>query len=335
MMEFKQIASAGELPLEWNERTENYFQQSPFLSHTEKYNPCQQRYYGCFKNNKLLSGAIVYSLHMDLLTFLRIKSPIKMHIVGIPCSVSSSGIFGDGQAVEALKKYLLKHEKGFVLLLNLTERPDNTSCASGKTLPTIILKNTFSNWNEYTSALRSNYRRRLHQINSKNKNLRFEKMGCSNFTDEMYRLYLGVYQRSKDKLEKLTFDFFKQLPDEFQLTICFKNDSIIGWNITLHDADNYYFFLGGINYQQNKTNQTYFGLLCNLIKDGIEKKAKTIDLGQTAEIAKMRMGGQPRLLYMEAHHHLRLVNGVIKQFSSLLEYKRKLENTKAMKENRT
>lgn len=331
-MEFNRIHNSINLPPEWDKLADNYFQQTQFLSHTEKYNPCQQRYYTCENNGKIISAAIVYTLHLDLLTFANIKSPIKMNIVGIPCSVSCQGIFGDKSAIEDLKKHIYKVEKGFILFLNLKEEPIKGAFASGKTLPTIILKNNFLNWDNYKAALRSNYRRRLNYINQYNKDLRFEKMACTGFTHEMHHQYLEVYKRSSGKLEKLTFNFFKNLPPEFILTICFKNESIIGWNIALENQSNYYFFLGGIDYKNNKIYNTYLRLLSIIIKDGIELQSKIIELGQTAETPKMRMGGKPEILYMEARHSNKFLNKVIKSLSHLLEYKRKLENTNAIKE---
>ncbi|MDO8896859.1 MAG: GNAT family N-acetyltransferase, partial [Bacteroidales bacterium] len=332
MMEFKRIQASIKLPAEWDALADNYFQQTKFLLHTEKYNPCQQRYYTCSENGKLISAAIVYSLRLDLLTFINIKSPVKMNITGIPCSVSSKGIFGDKAAVEALKKHICQVEKGFVLFLNLEDEPVKGCFASGKTLPTIVLKNNFDKWDDYLAALRSNYRRRLILLSKNNSDLRFERKSCSEFTYEMYRQYLAVYKRSSGKLEKLNCDFFKNLPPEFNLTICFKNETILGWNITLESPTVYYFFLGGIDYKQNKIHNTYLRLLSAIIEDGIEKKLKAIDLGQTAETPKMRLGGKPEIRYMQAHHHNRFLNNTLKSFSTLLEYKRKLENTHAMKE---
>jgi hypothetical protein len=93
------------------------------LLHTEKYNPCQQRYYTCINNGKLIAAAIVYSLRLDLFTFINFKSPVKMNIAGIPCSVSSQGIFGEKAAIAALKEHVFNVEKGFVLFLNLEEEP--------------------------------------------------------------------------------------------------------------------------------------------------------------------------------------------------------------------
>jgi hypothetical protein len=331
-MEFKCIHKATELPDEWDKLTENYFQQAKFLAHAEKYNPCNQRYYVCIENGEMVSATIVYSLRLDFFTYINIKSPLKMNIVGIPCSVSSQGIFGkNSSSIETLKNHIYKVERGFVLILNMEEKPLESAHASGITLPTIILSNQYSDWNKYLASLRSNYRRRLKLINQENKELRFEKKSCSAFTEEMYKQYLEVYNRSNGKLEKLSFYFFINLPAEFILTVCYINETLIGWNIALENNHIYYFFLGGIDYKQNRIHNTYLRLLSQLIRDGIERKAEFIELGQTAEIAKMRMGGEPKPLYMEAHHSNGIFNKFLKLGSPLLEYKRKLENTNAIK----
>lgn len=335
MMEFKFVREATLLPPEWDKLVDNYFQQTAFLLHTEKYNPCLQRYYLCVEEGKLISAAIVYSIRLDIFTFLKVKSPLKMHIVDIPCSVSSQGIFGNQKAMGALINHIYEVEKGFVLILNLKDKPSDGSSASGKTLPTVALSNYFTDWQDYTASLHSRYRRRLKKINQPEDGLRFEKKHCSEFTETMYQQYIEVYKKSNGKLEKLSCDFFKHLPVEFNLTVCFKNNEVIGWNIALSNKHIYYFFLGGINYKLNKTHHTYLRLLSSIIKDGIEKKSDFIELGQTAEIPKMRMGGKPFPLYMQAHHSNLFFNKLLKLSGTLLEYKRKLENTHALKEENT
>ena len=332
MIEFKRIETTVQLPETWDELAENYFQKRKFLAHAEKFNPCQQRYYMCFEDGEAVSAAIVYSLRLDIFTFIKVKSPLKMNIVGIPCSVSSSGIFGKKASVEALKTYIYQTEKGFLLALNLTVKPNDNDHVSGKTLPTIVLTNKFTDWNHYVASLRTGYRRRLKQINQDNQDLRFEKKDCSAFTQEMYKQYLEVYKKSEGKLEKLTYDFFRNLPPEFILTVCCEKDVVIGWNIALVNENKYYFFLGGIDYSRNRIHTTYLRLLSELIHDGIDRKVDFIELGQTAEIPKMRLGGKPETLYMEARHRNRLVNSLLKIGKPLLEYSRKLENTNAIKE---
>lgn len=310
-----------ELPDSWDQLAENYFQRKKFLCHTEKYNPCNQRYYLQWNGDLLVSAAVVYTLHLDLLTFIRVKSPVKMHIAGIPCSVSSPGIFGKDEAVNALKAHIFKEEKGFVLFLNLITQPEQGKIAGGKTLPTILIHNTFDSWDHYLSLLRAPYRRRLKMLESRNNGLVFQTITPAEFSQTMYKQYLQVYNKSKDKLEKLSCSFFVSLPDDFEITACILHEVVIGWNISLMDHSTFYFFLGGIDYTANSKYNTYLHLLSRLVKKGIENKAEVIDLGQTAEIPKMRMGGRPDFRYMQAYHSNRFVNFLLRRFSSVLEYK--------------
>lgn len=322
---------ACDLPATWDLLTEDYFQQRCFLTHAEKFNPCNQRYYMCVEEGRLLAAAIVYTLRIDLFAFSRLKSPVKMHVTGIPCSVSSQGIFGDDAAVEHLKNHICDVESGFLLMLNLRKKTGSARFVSGNTFPTFVIENTFSDWQGYFDALRSGYKRRIRLINQAGEGISFERLSCREFTPAMYQQYLQVYQRSEGKLERLNMDFFVHLPPEFLLTVCKRDGRVIGWNIGLFHQEMYYFFLGGIDYAFNKTNQTYLRLLTQLVKDGIESGAKFIELGQTAGIAKMRMGGRPVNLRMEAHHRIKLIHRVISMAGSLLEYRQKTENTNAFK----
>lgn len=330
--QFQKISEAKDLPDEWNLLAENYFQKREFLIYAEKYNPCKQRYYCFYENEKLLAAAIMYSLRLDLFTFLRIKSPLKMNIAGIPCSVSSSGIFGRMEYKEQLKNYIFSSEKGFVLFLNLDEKPLQETNATGKTLPTILLKNTFKSWEEYLRHLRSDYRRRLHKITKTGSGTELIITDCSVFDEEMYRQYLQVYSKSTAKLEKLSLAFFRNLPPEFQLISCRKNGQTIGWNIILKSDRTLFFFLGGIDYQQNTENQTYLKLLTNIVTEGIAQGVEIIDLGQTAEIPKMRLGGHPQTKYMEARHSNFLLHRLLKFSEKSLEYNKQIFNHRVMKE---
>jgi hypothetical protein len=332
MITFNVIQKVSNLPDSWNMLAANYFQRTDFLMHAEQYNPCKQRYYLCLDGENIHAAAVVYSLRLDILTFIRLKSPVKMHIIGIPCSVSSAGIFGTKEGVQQLKEYIYQAEKGFVLALNLETQPTGDRYASGNTLPTIVLGNRFSDWNAYVEALRSDYRRRLIRLLSSDKQLIFNRLLPMDFNGEMYSQYLEVYKRSDGKLEKLPFDFFQKLPGEFILTTCSHGNRLLGWNMAVRDNDTYYFFLGGVDYTLNKSYNTYLRLCAKLVEDGIQAGAEYIDLGQTAEIPKMRMGGKLVPRFMEAHHSFGIFNKLLKRNSKALEYNRKLEESHPIKE---
>ena len=334
MIGFNYFTEAIYLPEEWDNLAENYFQHKAFLIHTENHNPCHQRYFTVIENGRIVAGAVVYSLRLDLLTYLKIKSPVKMKIVGIPCSVSSAGVFGDMGAVDLLKEHIYKKEKGFVLMLNLKDKTLNNNGASGSTLPTIVLHNKFRSWEHYLGSLKSDYRRRLKKITEGITETNFIKSSCADFTPEMYRQYLEVLKRSKGKLESLSFSFFKNLPVDFILTQYRKYDKLLGWNIAVESNKTYYFFLGGVDYKRNKKNNTYLSLLARIVKDGIELGVEKIDLGQTAEIPKMRLGGRATELFMEARHSNNTFNFLLKRFGKSMEYKFVSENPHPFKTKR-
>lgn len=318
-MIYQQFKSAAELPEVWDTHTESYFQTREFLLYTENYNPCGQTYYIYHDNGLFISGAVLYSLPIDLFTFLGIKSPIKMRICGIPCSVSASGLLGN--TVKELIAEINHREKGFKLFLNLTSLPESGG-AGGTTFPSVMMDFPYPSIAEYEKALRNDYRRRFHKTQAALKMIRSEISNCSDFGEPEYNLYREVLKRSKGKLETLSQEFFTHLPEKFRLTRFFTTPGkLIGWNITVKHQSTLYFFLGGIDYRFNRQYSTYFNLLYNIISQAAELKVEKIDFGQTAEEPKIRTGGKIDQKYMIGFHSNPLVQTGLKLFKGFLEYK--------------
>lgn len=310
--ELVRVEKVEDLPSEWDHLAQSTFQRTAFLSHCQMYNPCNQRYYLLSQGNTLVAGAVVYTLPIDLLTFWGIRSPVKMHIAGIPCSVSSPGLVGNPRFYPELLDRIASIEKGLFLCLNLDEPPEGSEIV-GHTWPTVALRNPFSCWEEYRRSLRSHYAKRLLKIERLEKELTI-RTGCcrDGFSKAHYPLYEAVHQRSKGKLEKLNGDFFCNLPPEFTLTTISYLDRMYGWTLSVRDNDRYYFFLGGQDYGFDPIG-IYHVKLMTIIKQGIAGGATHIDLGQSAEIPKMRFGGEIREKYLVAYHS----NGIIRKALSL------------------
>jgi hypothetical protein len=281
-MEIITLHKASALPESWDDLVEDYFQTRVFLDHTEKYNPCHQKYYLLSINGFLQTVAVTYTLKLNLLTYFSFKSTFRMKITGIPCSVSASGLFGNKNYFLQLLQFIASSEKGFLLALNLEPMVEKGMMTGGKTLPTIVVTNRFSSWDDYLGSLRAPYRRRIRLLSSSFGAIRKKQMACSGFDDKMYSQYLEVLRQSKGKLETLTMDFFKHLPPEFRLTALYHGESLTGWYITVSFREKLYFFLGGVDYTMNRQFNTYFNILTEIIKEGIEKRVSLIDLGQTA-----------------------------------------------------
>jgi hypothetical protein len=290
----RSIKSARELSGEWDFLADNYFKKREFLEHTEKYNPCRQHYYELSVDNKLRAGAIVYRHSVSYLTRrLGFENPYKWIIIGVPASVSGSGLIGEEKFITLLLKEIFKIEKGLILALNLEPDFQLDPVVTVASLPTIVMSHNFKTWQDYKSALRSKYRRRLNRIIKSIKDLSVETSSCARYNEKMHDLYLNIMDRTKTKLETLSLPFFQNLPDRFKLTTYCLNGRVLTWHINVLDDDILYFLFGGIDYELNKQYNSYFLNLSGVIKESIEWGYDTVDLGQTAEIAKTRMGGVP------------------------------------------
>jgi hypothetical protein len=332
--EITEIYKALDLPENWDCEAVDYFQTREFLDHAEKYNPCNQRYYLFYQNGIFETGIVIYTLKLDLFTYLGIPSPLRMNIAGIPCSVSSGGIIGNCNHLHQLVSYIKIREKGLLLFLNLASELNEEKMISAKTLPTIILTNHFRSWEDYLETMKSNYRRRVRQLSFPFSEIQKKRLACSGFDRRMYDQYLGVLKRSKGKLETLSLEFFQQLPLNFNLTAFYRSQMLIGWYISSTYNEKFYFFLGGVDYKVNRQFNTYFNILLNVVKEGIEKGVSSIDLGQTAEIPKLRLGGKLVEKTMMGYHSSRIMRRILKAGKSLLEYSTTVNWTHVFKETR-
>jgi hypothetical protein len=113
-------------------------------------------------------------------------------------------------------------------------------------------------------------------------------------------------KRTKTKLEVLSYDLFRNLPGKFVLLSHYHQDTLLSWNTVCSDEEVLFFFFGGMDYKNRNRFQSYNNNLLSILKTGIDNKFSRIDFGQTAEIAKMRLGGEldPRAMFIYHHNSL-------------------------------
>jgi hypothetical protein len=124
------------------------------------------------------------------------------------------------------------------------------------------------------------------------------------------------------------------LPSSFKLTAFYSSKKLIGWYISCTFNEKFYFFLGGLDYKVNRLFNTYFNILFSVVKEGIEKRASVIDLGQTAEIPKLRLGGKLFEKSMMGYHSGHIMRKLLKAGKSLLEYSTVFHEPQVFKEIR-
>ena len=321
MSRFEKTETAAALPGSWDSLAPSYFQQREFLSYAERYNTCRQRYYTLSDGGMLRSGCIVYSLRLDLLTFLRIRSPIPMHILGVPVGTATAGYFGEAEARDELLDFVAGQERGMLVILNVEPSDELKIGIRCRMLPTILFHNPFASWADYLAALRSSHRRRVLQIEHRSKECSRIVTDCSAFTRDHHLLYRQVHDRASAKLETLSCEFFRHLPIRFRLASYYKDGRLLSWTITVHDGTMFMYFFGGMDYADVRQSRSYLIGLENIVRECIEGGYPLLDLGQTADQPKMRFGGvsSPRDMYLT--HSCVLVRGLFRWSHPLLEYR--------------
>jgi len=94
----------------------------------------------------------------------------------------------------------------------------------------------------------------------------------------------------------------------------------------LEEKECFYFLFGGLDYSIREDYDSYTNNLIEIIKDGINRKCLSINLGQTAEVSKVRFGANPKQKKMFLFHNSPIIRWFFRVFKKQLSYKPK--NTK-------
>ena len=316
----KRINTPADLSADWDNLANFYFQKKEFLSYLHKYNPCSQRYYELYCDDKLTAATVVFTIKFNILTFANLPSPLKVQIIGLPVSVASPPVIGDPCEFEYFLSELIKMESGLIFGINFTEDYIHDKVVNMRSLPTIILRLGSNNFNSYENSLRHDYRRRIHRIKNKFAGVTPVITDCSVFNKEHYSLYMQIMKKTTTKVETLSFESFRNLPSNFRLTTYYFDDKMLCWHIVCKDNDLMFFYFGGMNYSLRDKYQSYNNNLIGIVEDAFEMNYSTIDLGQTAEIAKTRLGGVMSDRRMFFYHKNPVILGLLRLFRNVIAY---------------
>lgn len=275
-------------------------------------NKFEQEYF-YIENGQDYAFFIVYKMKMDIFTFGKLKCLINMNVIGYPCSLSEQGYITNNE--ELMLGYIEKM-KGAKLILNVRKPSLTRHFTVGETLPTCMFYNSFHTPKDYLNSLRSAYRRRIQLAINKCRKIRVQEL--EDETGNIHKLYLNTYNKSDYKLEKLESGFFETV-DAVKLGFM-EEEKIRGFVLLKMVEDKLIFMLCGMDYTQ-ETADLYYYMLYTIICYGIERKCKVIDLGQTSEETKMKLGAVLEKRYFYAHHSNKVLNAAVNVGKGLLEYK--------------
>lgn len=325
------LRSPEYLSSHWDNLADFYFQKREFLDHLHRYNPCAQRYYELYRNNKLVAGTVVYTLKIDIFTFVNIPSPFKAQIIGLPASIATPPMIGDPGEFEYFLAELIKMESGLILGVNFLEDYLRDKVLNLRTLPTIVLKFESTGIPGYERSLRHSYRRRIHRIREKFSNVTALTTDCTVFTEEHYALYLEIMKKTTTKLEILSLDAFRYLPSNFLLTTYYTEKKMLCWHVVCKDKEVLFFYFGGLNYAFRDQYHSYNNNLLGIISAAVDHNYGIVDFGQTAEIAKTRLGGNLSERRMFAYHRNPVFFYFLRVFKSLFTYSKQPEHCQVFK----
>jgi hypothetical protein len=141
------------------------------------------------------------------------------------------------------------------------------------------------------------------------------------FDNRLYGLYTAVYDKSEYKLEKLTIDFFREFPST--IIAFYLGTEPVAFVQLAENSGELVFLFGGMDYSLNSKHDLYTNMLLAIVKYGIDRGFKTIEMGQTAEDTKMKLGGRSYTKSMYVNHSNGLINTLVNKAIGFLSYKQK------------
>jgi predicted N-acyltransferase len=170
----------------------------------------------------------------------------------------------------------------------------------------------FADFGDYRAALTSHYRSDVRRSERKFRasGLRVVQLHDAAaieraYTPDVHRLYEAVVARSAVKLELLPIEFFRQLvrqlPGLVTLTAIHDRDRIVAFNWGLLDGPLHHFLFCGLDYAIARDADLYFNLMYHQLDDALRLRPERIEVGQTADAFKARLGcrSTPRFVYVK------------------------------------
>lgn len=180
----------------------------------------------------------------------------------------------------------------------------------GFSLPMNCFPPGYGSFDEFCAALRSHYRYKIRRSQRKFAGSGF---GVAHFcglealpyyTDEVHRLYLAVVERAEVRLETLPAEFFRRLlvrcGEHVRFTAVFHHKRIVAFSWGLLAGRSYQNLFIGLDYELNADYDLYFNLMAYDLDHALRQGVNEIQVGQTADVFKSRLGCQARARYIYA-----------------------------------
>lgn len=320
----------------WEELVENNFPETRYewCKTVEESGNNNLRYVLAFERNKLIGVAICEIVKEKLFRF---GISLKIIEVSSPLSNFEGFIIKDEKAIlpiiKEIENLVSKEKLMGISFMNLRENMKKKIEKSLKGYHGIRLSpNTFidinwDNFEEYLSSLKSGARRGIRNtLRRKDRyKLRIEHTKeFKKFSEQLYQLQKKVCDFHRDYKYLLPSKFYESLEKNFkdnsEVTICFKNEKILGFVLSLMDEEKIVYKFCGLD-PKYKKYQAYFLFYIDGIKRAIKNKKKRIYFGKTTYGVKTERGCTKENLYAFLKARNSVLNKLASLYFKLLEKK--------------
>lgn len=177
-------------------------------------------------------------------------------------------------------------------------------------LPIYLFPTRFRDFQEYLAALKSTYRNSILRSQRKlqTEGVTIERIVDPEqiahwYTEEVHALYLSVVHRAQYQFEVLNSAFFpslaRALPGELGFSVArTASGQTIGFFSSLFARGRFHGLYIGLDYAWNARCDLYFNLAYSELDYALRQRPQQIDLAQTAEAFKSRLGCEPEARYL-------------------------------------
>jgi predicted N-acyltransferase len=220
--------------------------------------------------------------------------------------------------IESLRQYARDNKAQFVVIRDF--RADQISeyavfkACGFDVIP--ALENTvfhvrWRTFGEYLASLKRHYRRLIKRDMSLAEAMGIRKQEVWDFgayAEDMKRLWQMTSDHSKGyQRETLEADYFRNINNcvvgRTKATFFWLESRLVAFVLYWIDDTILIAAYSGIDYEYNKQAALVFNTYHDIIQNGIEMGKKHIKLGNTAYVAKLRMGAEIEPLYMFSQYH--------------------------------
>ncbi len=187
----------------------------------------------------------------------------------------------------------------------------------------------FNNFEDYLNNLKARYRSQIQRSIRK-----FEQAGFTArrvtqahaiiqiYTDQLHTLYEQVWSKSKYRLEKLPVEFFRELarayPDDVSITLLERQGRVAAFTFSLAVGSVYHNMYSGMDYELNAQGDLYFNLFYNDLDGAFQAGCADIELGQTSDEFKARLGSAPQSICFFTKARNPVIHRILQKFSHRL-----------------